>query len=295
MNGIRAEFVTDAMYFGEKRRKSLLRLPPAALIAIITALILALAAGATVLFDLDDVLRDFLGISESQSDLLRDSVMEINKSQTIDGMTVTLRQAFGDDHTAYVLADVYVPENQPFDGKIDEIIVNIKNHDNEAVYNWHLVNKDEATGMQTYIIQLHSMKSLLKKTIRIRFNNFRNVADYTNRNYFRGEFDFSFRISYKNMTETKTLNFETDNYTVKSVTLSPVTAIISFDPETTDKDYKIDSQIITKDGTRPHVAWINYIPAINPLMYISFDDVICPDNVIGIVINGVEILFDGGN
>ena len=56
------------------------------------------------------------------------------------------------------------------------------------------VNKDEATRTQTYIIQLHTLKSLLKKTVRIRFIDFRNVADYQNRNYFRGEFDFSFRI-----------------------------------------------------------------------------------------------------
>ena len=294
MNGICAEFVTDAMCYGENRRKRLLRLPVAALIAVITALILALAAGASVIFGWDGVLKDYLGISGTRENELRNSVMEINQSQTIDGLTVTVRQAFGDAHTVYVLAEVRVPEGLPFEGKIDEVLVNTKLRDDGAVYNWLLVNKDEATRTQTYIIQLHTLKSILKKTIRIRFIDFRNVADYQNRNYFRGEFDFSFRISYKNMAVTKELNFRTDKYTVKSVTLSPVTAIISFDAGTTDKDYDIDCRIITKDGSTPHVAWVNYIPEINPAMYINFDDVIDPDNVIGIVINGVEILFNGG-
>ncbi len=175
-------------------RKRLLRLPVAALIAVITALILALAAGASVIFGWDDVLKDYLGISGTREDELRNSVMEINQSQTIDGLTVTVRQAFGDAHTVYVLAEVRVPEGLPFEGKIDEVLVNTKLRDDGAVYNWLLVNKDEATRTQTYIIQLHTLKSLLKKTVRIRFIDFRNVADYQNRNYFRGEFDFSFRI-----------------------------------------------------------------------------------------------------
>ena len=80
-------------------------------------------------------------------------------------------------------------------------------------------------------------------------------------------------------------------YCLKSVNLSHITAIISFDAGTTDKDYDIDCRIIKKDGSPPHVAWVNYIPEINPSMYINFDDVIDPDNVIGIVINGGEYLF----
>ena len=68
MNGICAEFVTDAMYYGENRRKRLLRLPVAALIAVITALILALAAGASVIFGWDGVLKDYLGISGTRED-----------------------------------------------------------------------------------------------------------------------------------------------------------------------------------------------------------------------------------
>lgn len=163
MNGICAEFVTDAMYYGENRRKRLLRLPVAALIAVITALILALAAGASVIFGWDGVLKDYLGISGTREDELRNSVMEINQSQTIDGLTVTVRQAFGNAHTVYVLAEVRVPEGLPFEGKIDEILVNTKLRDDGAVYNWLLVNKDEATRTQTYIIQLHTLKSILKK------------------------------------------------------------------------------------------------------------------------------------
>ena len=57
-------------------RKRLLRLPVAALIAVITALILALAAGASVIFGWDGVLKDYLGISGTREDELRNSVME---------------------------------------------------------------------------------------------------------------------------------------------------------------------------------------------------------------------------
>ena len=136
MNGICAEFVTDAMYYGENRRKRLLRLPVAALIAVITALILALATGASVIFGWDGVLKDYLGISGTREDELRNSVMEINQSQTIDGLTVTVRQAFGDAHTVYVLAEVRVPEGLPLDGRLQSIVVNIDTKNSSGSYNF---------------------------------------------------------------------------------------------------------------------------------------------------------------
>ena len=152
MNGICAEFVTDAMYYGENRRRRLLRLPVAALIAVITALILALAAGASVIFGWDGVLKDYLGISGTREDELRNSVMEINQSQTIDGLTVTVRQAFGDAHTVYVLAEVVVPEWLPLDGRLQSLVVNIDAKNSSGSYNFARMNIDEESRVQTYLI-----------------------------------------------------------------------------------------------------------------------------------------------
>ena len=71
-------------------------------------MILALAAGASVIFGWDGVLKDYLGISGTREDELRNSVMEINQSQTIDGLTVTVRQ-FLYRPVGKRLADLFLP------------------------------------------------------------------------------------------------------------------------------------------------------------------------------------------
>ena len=295
MNGIHAEFVTDAMYFGEKRRKSLLRLPAAALIAIITALILALAAGATVLFDLDDVLRDFLGISESQSDLLRDSVMEINKSQTIDGMTVTLRQAFGDAHTVYVLAEVYVPKGITLEGRLQGLVAEIDTKNNGGSYSFTKINVDEDNRIQSYLITIVSDKKIIGRNLTLSFSTYVSLP-YVER-LVDGVWDFKFKLNYADTARVFSLNDTRGELIIRDVTITPASIMISVEGLSSD-DLSLDEfSVILDDGCKPELIRYQYLGQGNVNskrvinIYGKFVNVIDVDSVYAITVNDRMIVL----
>lgn len=296
MNGICAEFVTDALYYGENRRKRLLRLPVAALIAVITALILALAAGASVIFGWDGVLKDYLGISGTREDELRNSVMEINQSQTIDGLTVTVRQAFGDAHTVYVLAEVRVPEGLPLDGRLQSIVVNIDTKNSSGSYNFACMNIDEESRIQTYLITFASDKKIIGRHMTITFDAYVSLP-YVEK-LITGSWNFKYKLNYADASRCFVLNEKCGDLTIKDVIISPASIMISVEG-LPDDDLSLDEfSVILNDGSEPEIIRYQYLgngggkekKVIS--IYGKFRKVIDEKNVYAVSINGQVFVLD---
>ncbi len=263
-----------------------------ALLAAAAAILLTVAAGATALTYWNDTLREYLGIPSAASDSLAEAIAMIGDSQTKDGITVTVEQAFGDTHTTYIVATAAFSENVPLDCKTT-IIPTLKNVD--GGYNFDCVAVDEETRTQTYIIYVHSSnKNLIGKKMGLEFRGFRGGRDYIQ--YSSETWSFSFQLDYKDLSRNVTLNKDVDDFHVNSVWLSPVSMILYIEDLPAERRVIEDFDIIMKDGTLPDIKKyqiIGGVPRGNTTpIFGMFPQVIDPENVKSVVVNGIEIPID---
>ena len=264
----------------------------AALIAAIVAIILTISVAATALIQWNDSLRDYLGISATDAEHLSEAVTMIGQSQTKDGIAVTVEQAFGDMHTAYIVAIVTFPEEIPLNCKTT-IIPTLKNIDGS--YNFDCVSINEEARTQTYIINIKSSnKKLIDKNIGLEFIGFRDDFNYTK--YSSESWEFSFKLNYKDLSRSIPLDATVEDFRIKSAWISPASIIIYIENLPEELRKIEDFEIIMNDGSSPEILKYQIIGDIpsgdTTPIYGMFPQIIDPEEVKSIVVNGVEILID---
>ncbi|MBE6540871.1 MAG: DUF4179 domain-containing protein [Ruminococcaceae bacterium] len=277
---------------GEKasiKRKTKKR-PLIVLIAAISLiLLLSLAAGAKYLPNFSDVLSEYLGILTDREEDLSRAVCEINQSQTYENLTVTVEQAFGDAHAAYILVTASLPGESLADGKFIDPILKCSF---DGSYNCTLVSYDEETLTQTYIIEIiSSNKKLTGKRIDLEFGSFfcGNPMQKIN-----GNWKFSFKLDFDDLSKSITVNKKIDDkITVRSVWFSPASIIIYVDGLPEEMRRLDDFDVILTDGEKADLSKYQVVGDIpsgsTTPIFSQCNTLIDPEDVKCIIVNGVEI------
>lgn len=264
----------------------------AAIVALFLVTILTLVVGATLLFHWNDTLRNYLGITEEDSDQLAKAVTIIGQSQTHENMTITVEQAFGDTHTAYIVASIILPEGMSVDGKIRRITPKIT--DVDGSYNYERISVDEDTRIQTYIITIKSSnKKLTGRKIELEFGGY---VSSTHEKLISATWNFTFKLDFDDLSKTIVLNQKVDDFIIESVWITPVSMIIYIRDLPPEARYVDDFDLIMKDGSSPEIIKYQIIGDLKNSnttpIYGLFPQVIDPSMVKGILVNGIACNFE---
>ncbi len=259
-----------------------------ALLILAALLLLTCAACAVGYFGWNEDLRHYLGISDN-ADELSEAVVMIGQSQTADGITVTMEQAFGDTHTVYILATVHFSEGIPLDCRtnIRPVLKNV-----DGGYTFACIDVDEEARTQTLMINIRSSnKKLIGRKMGLEFLGFRGGRDYIS--YSSNTWSFSFRLNYRDLSKAVPLDITLKDYLVRSVWISPASIILYIEGLPRELRRIDDFGLIMKDGSSPDIVkyqLIGDVPAgdVTPI-YGMFPQIIDPGEIRSITVDGIEI------
>lgn len=236
--------------------------------ALLTALI-AIGCAAASYFEVDDVLKEYLGIAADYDEELGEGVAMIGLTQTVGDFTVTIDQMFGDPHAAWIVFHVTVPERAPLrpdsEGNIyatvygDFLSVSLDIGSQGGGYRWECVAIDDETRTKTYILGVDGTHvSLIGRKITLTFDyDWMNEVGWPT-GYFHGfqdeegkpiTMEFTFSPKYRDMTKKFLVNETCDAYKVKEVRISPASTIIRIAGLPDDQHYIKGFCLTMKDGT----------------------------------------------
>ncbi len=262
------------------------RLRTAAIIAAVFAVLVTLTLGVSAAFDWDVHLLSFLHIAPDRAAQLREAVTVIEKSQTKENATVTVRQAFGDAHTAYIVADLTLPDGVPLDGGFTDVILKVKA---QGSYHYDCVERNEETHTLTYLIRVMTTEPILGKKIGLTFIDYRQPGFYESR--IRATWEFSFRLDYRELARTVEIGKNSGELTVRSVTVTPTSVIIRVEGLPPDARYLEEYGVTMRDGSEPEIERYQIVGGFSSdtetEIYGLFPQVIDPDDVAGFTVNGV--------
>lgn len=269
-----------------RRRMSL---SAASIIAIIITASLILTVSAAVFFGWHTRLLDYLNIPPSGAEKFQQAVTVIEQSQTYENATVTVKQAFGDAHTAYIVAELKLPDGVPLDGKFKSISIDV---DAQGSYNYECVERNEDTRTLTYIINVKTSDKITGKKIGLTFRDYYHAP--THQELIDASWEFSFRLKFKDYSRNSTINEMVGDFTIRSVTITPVSVIIYIDDLPADARYVDDFDIIMQDGSIPEIIKYQNVGTFDSnkttAIYGMFPEIIDPMNVKSVSVNGT--VFD---
>lgn len=274
---------------GKKHR----RIRAALLAAAAIAVLLVLTVGASAIFGWNETLLSYLHITEDRASQLYKAAAVIEKAQTRENITVTVKQAFGDAHTAYIVAEAQIPPDIPLDGDFQTILLRIKA---DGGYNYECVKKDEETRTLTYLIRLMTEDTVTGKKIGLIFRGYENALHET---LVSASWEFSFRLDFRDFSRKSTVNGKCGAYTVRSVTVTPVSVIIDIDGLPPENRLVEDFGVIMRDGSSPDLAKYQHVgtSAVSAAekttsVYGVFRSVIEPQDVEAVSVNGTVFMLN---
>ena len=262
-------FVAEAeTYFSTQvgRRRTKARV--LVLVAAILVAVLVVGCVTISLFEMDETLKEWLGLEGEINSDLREGGVDINETVTAGGVTVTVDQLFGDPHSLYILLHVTVAEWVPLteDENIralgaygDFLHITISGTGTMGGgYGWRCVEIDEETRTKTYILSISSTPDdLINRKITLSLDYEWHRTENIMESHFgnstsdgqRVPLEISFYTKYHDMTKTFRIGESYGDYHVKELRISPVSSIIRISGLPDDQHFLKGGVLTMADGT----------------------------------------------
>lgn len=254
------------------------RLLPAILVAILAMVTLSFAAVTTII---DPAFLTYLKPSyQEQIDAIKNSTILLGQEDSDNGYTVRARQAIGDKNTVYVLFDLIKEDETVLDlpcYAFSSYDVTLKNnftpfHLGMGGIGYSISEmEDENTTdpVRTFLLELNSNQSLLKKKLDVRFENIctYHATEPCEETLVNGNWELSIPLDYQDASITthpmKKIPLSNSKSTawVTSLRISPISITISANGKGVslyDSSYEAQSscpeneeiEVTLKDGSK---------------------------------------------
>jgi hypothetical protein len=294
---------------------------------IAAVLLMAFTVNAAERLGLKDELAEFLGVPiQDQNINVQNMISEIvgeeeqNPSVELDGVKITASQAFSDGDTTYIYFDIELPENiYPEDAYLESNEVYQKRVLFHRAKSW--IDDREQGGLISDIYQYKDNKNHYYMIVRTSLEDVNTDGDLQKikaewqdigilqwndgaqwTTLIPGTWTLEWNLDCPDMSQTyevqKEFAVNRETFTIVSVRLSPLS--IKVTAECDNPDEIMDSStgngiwgFLMKDGSYQELATVSSVgPVDGKLVFEAwFDELIDPDDIIGVRISGEDVLF----